>query len=145
VKFVLKIKAVFDTNIYISAFLTQGTPLRLLRSAVGRGRKIDLYVSFEILKETARVLGSPKFLWPDGRIRKAVSFIDQIAISVEPDERIRIISVDDADNRVLECALTAAAQYIVSGDRHLLSVGEFSGIKILSPADFLRVVEEQHE
>ncbi|MDP3012850.1 MAG: putative toxin-antitoxin system toxin component, PIN family, partial [Candidatus Subteraquimicrobiales bacterium] len=58
---------------------------------------------------------------------------------VNPPQRLKIISEDDADNRVLECALAHSADYIISGDFHLLNLGDYKGIDILSPDEFLNL------
>ncbi|HEX8228447.1 MAG TPA: putative toxin-antitoxin system toxin component, PIN family, partial [Chloroflexia bacterium] len=64
------------------------------------------------------------------------------AIFVHPTVPIDAIASDPDDNKFLECAVAGGADYIVSGDKHLLSLGEYEGIRILSPADFLRVLEQ---
>lgn len=136
----IKPRVVFDTNIYISAFLTQGKPLELLRLAGGRDAKIEVYASVEIMKETARVLSRPKFSWPAAKVKKAIVYISSMAIVVDPVERINAVVADEADNRILECAVAADAEFIVSGDRHLLGLHEFRGIRIVTPAKFLEAI-----
>ena len=55
-----------------------------------------------------------------------------------------MIREKDDDNRILECALEGKAEYIISGDkRHLLPLGEYEGIRILSPDEFLRLIRKQ--
>ena len=60
---------------------------------------------------------------------------------VEPLERLAAISSDESDNRYLECAVEGGAQYIISGDKHLLELGEYRGIAIVSAADFIALLE----
>jgi len=81
-------KVVFDTNVYISAILTSGTPRKIL---------------------------------------------------VSPSFTLSVVERDKSDDRILECALEAKGDYIISGDSHLLSLKEYQGIKILSPAEFLKL------
>lgn len=57
---------------------------------------------------------------------------------LNPQKTIRIIAQDPADNRILECALAAGADFIVSGDKHLLRLGRFKDISILSPREFIK-------
>src|SRR5437879_645466 len=67
----------------------------------------------------------------------ALSNILGLATLVKTRRPARVIEEDPADNRVLECALRAKAIFIVSGDKHVLKLGEFKGIRILSPREFL--------
>jgi len=100
-----------------------------------RAGKIQLIVSPAILAELSSVLTS-KFSWDDEDIREALMAIGRIGVFVKPAHRLRILA-DDADNRVLECALEGDADFIISGDHHLLDLGEFRGIPILRASDFL--------
>ena len=61
---------------------------------------------------------------------------------VEPAEALNVVEEDESDNRYLECAIEGRAQYVVTGDKHLLDIGEYSGIIILSPAAFVTAVIE---
>jgi hypothetical protein len=63
--------------------------------------------------------------------------LGSLALMVHPAENIDIISLDPGDNRNLECAITGDAAYLVSGDQHLLAIGEYAGVIILPPAGFL--------
>jgi predicted nucleic acid-binding protein len=56
---------------------------------------------------------------------------------VQPVESIQVIAADPTDDKVLECAVAAGADAIISGDAHLLKLGEFRGMKIQRPAEFL--------
>lgn len=59
------------------------------------------------------------------------------AILVQPEETLHVIERNPSDNRYLECAVAGDAAYVVSGDDHLLAVGEYRGLRILSPREFL--------
>lgn len=126
-------RVVFDTNILLSAFLSGGNP-ELLFEAVRAGR-IELITSPSILTEFASILKS-KFAWENDDIRDAVTVIGRRAELVKPKQKLSLLE-DDADNRVLECAIEGNAGCIISGDRHLLSMGEFRGIPIVRASDFL--------
>ena len=115
-------KAVFDTNVYVSAAAFGDKPEMLLRLCRDRYKQIELFTSHEILKETVRVLASDKFQFTKEEIADAVSVIVTSADVVEPKTRITVIA-DEHDNRVLECAVTAKADFIISGDKHLLELG----------------------
>lgn len=135
-----KLKAVFDTNIFISAIIFGGNPRQCLELA--RKEQIRLFVSKSILLELAKKL-KEKFLWPDSDIKEVILGISEIAQIVEPKEKANTIKQDPPDNRILECAKEAKADYIISGDKkHLLSLKKFAGIPIISANEFLKIFYE---
>ena len=121
-----------DSNIFISAFLRGGKPLRLLEMA--RARQIELSITEDILNEVGRVLGM-KFRVSADDVQACRDEICSFATRVVSTETIDAVPGDATDNRILECAVAAGSETIVSGDRHLLQLGEFRGIKIRRPAD----------
>lgn len=125
---------VFDTNIYISAFALPGGNAEAAYLQAIRGG-FQLYTSVAILTETSRVLQT-KFEWDEERIRQAIQEISQVATVLRPRPTLHILK-DEPDNRILECAVAAQAQWIVSGDRHLLSLRRHGNCEIISLADFL--------
>ena len=129
-----------DTNIYVSALNFGGKPERLLRLA--EAGKIQLVISDHILTEIANTLRGEKFAWPEPEIEKAIRQLSRIAELVEPTEILDVIKAKTSDNRILECAAAAKADYIVTGDtRHILPLGSFRGKPITKVADFLRQLE----
>jgi len=127
-------RVVFDTNVFLSAFIFGGKPEEAFQAV--RRRRCLLVVSPPILAEVARIL-KDKFEWDDREIEEAVRTIGRTAELVKPEDKISILE-DDADNRILKCAAAGNADFIVSGDRHLISLGEFRGIPIIRAAEFLR-------
>lgn len=134
-------KAVLDTNVYLSALHFGGKPDLILRLSRGRAKRFELYTSPAILKEVSVVLSYDKFLWSEPRITKAIQRIVAMAEVVETKKSISV-APDETDNRILECAVKAKANYIVSGDKHLLDLKEYEGIKIIAPAQFLKMLEK---
>lgn len=133
-----KFSVVFDTNIYISALLFGGIPEELFELA--RDDKIELTVSSAILLELGRIL-QDKFHFKRQEILYALHEIRRIATVVVPKTKIDAIKNDPSDNRILECALTGQANYIVTGDKkHLRSLNQFRNIKILLPAEFIKII-----
>jgi putative PIN family toxin of toxin-antitoxin system len=126
-------RVVLNTNVFLSAFTFGGKPEALFEMA--RAGSIQLVVSTPILAELASILSS-KFAWADEDIREALMVVGRHADLVKPGMRLRVLD-DDADNRVLECAVEGHAEWIVSGDRHLLNLREFRGIRIVRVSDFL--------
>ena len=127
-----------DSNVYVSAFQFRGAPLQLLTLAA-RGR-IDLAISDHIVEEVTRTLRQ-KFDWPGERVEQAKQTMDRIARRVSPSQTIGVIGEDPTDNRILECAVEAGSEYVVSGDRGLLRLGQHGAVRIVTVADMLDVVQ----
>ncbi len=134
------IRVVADTNIYVSALLFGGTPEEILLLA--KADALSLYISDAIREELAGVLRA-KFGWDEAHIGRALGAIAEFTILVHPKERLTTIREDEADNRILECALEARADAIVSGDRHLRKLRTFHGIPILTARAFLESIGEE--
>ncbi len=128
------LKVVFDTNVYISAFISPGSRAEDAYLLAVDG-KIKLYTSVAILTETAKKLRE-KFLWDDVKITAALKQISKVATVLKPVNRLNVLS-DAPDNRVLECAKEAGAYLIVTGDKHLLDLKQYEGIGITRIAGFL--------
>jgi putative PIN family toxin of toxin-antitoxin system len=128
------VRVVFDTNIYILALVIPGGNAEEAYLEAVRGA-FDLYTSVALLTETARVLQA-KFDWAEDKVREAVQTISQMAIVLRPRPTLHILH-DEPDNRILECAVAAQAEFVVSGDRHLLALKHHADITMLSLADFL--------
>jgi uncharacterized protein len=126
-----------DTNVIVSALNFPGNPSRILDLA--EAGEIRLAVSDHILNEVNRVLLRPKFGWSQDRVDAAIRQIAGFAEHVEPKQRIDMIVDDPTDNRILECAATSSSDYLVSGDNHLLRVGQYQGCKIVTPTEFLEI------
>lgn len=127
-------RIVADTNVYISALNFGGTAEEVL--ALARAQVIELCVSPSILSEVEGVLRR-KFEWSRARARAAAAAIQEFARLVHPTETVHVITEDEPDNRILECALRAEARVIVSGDNHLRRLETFRGIPIMTPQQFL--------
>jgi putative PIN family toxin of toxin-antitoxin system len=128
------VRVVFDTNIYISALAIPGGNAEdaYLEAVCGT---FELFTSVAILTETARVLQA-KFDWAEDKVREAVHDISQTATVLRPRPTLHILN-DEPDNRILECAIAAQAEFVVSGDRHLLALKHHADTTIISLADFL--------
>lgn len=136
-------KVVIDTNVLVSRFLSpKGPPAEIF--ARWESHAFELLVSEPILAEYHRVLQYPHLSERHGMstaaIVELVAALRQVAILVTPTEQLDVIAADPADNMFLECAVAGDAAYIVSGDAHLLRLGAYQGISILTPSAFLAVV-----
>lgn len=137
-------KVVFDTNVIVSSVLSkEGVPARLVRR--WRAKGFDLMVSSAVLSEYGRALGysnlRPLHGLDDAAIAQTVDDFRQEALMVEPSVTLSVVVRDESDNRFLECAVEGGADFIVSGDRHLLDIGTYHGIRIITPAAFVAYLD----
>ena len=130
-------RVVFDTNIYISAFAIPGGNAEDAYIEAVRG-SFELFTSVAILTETAGVL-QVKFGWAEERVRKALQAISHTATVLRLRPTLHLLK-DEPDNRILECAVAAGADLVVTGDRHLLALNQHAEITILSLSDFLAML-----
>lgn len=129
------IRVVVDTNIYVSTILFGGTSEAVL--ALTRAGVVDLFISPAIQKELKSVLRLT-FGWTVLQVREALAEVNAVASLVKSSVRLSGILAYDQDHRILECALAAQAQFLVTGDKkHLQPLKTFRGIRIVSPRDFL--------
>jgi putative PIN family toxin of toxin-antitoxin system len=129
------LKVVFDTNIFISAFVIPGGKAEAAYSHALR-KEFTLYSSVAILTETAQKLRE-KFGWQQDRITLLLKAIAKVAIVVKTEPHLHHLA-DEPDNRVLECAEAAGADFIVTGDKHLLFLKRFQNSTIVRLSDFLK-------
>lgn len=130
-----KLKVVFDTNIYISAIIFGGNPRQCLELV--RSKEIDLFSSKSILLELADKLQN-KFHWSAQEVIEIIKGISQFTNLISPQTTVELVKADPPDNRILEVALEAKVDYIISGDKkHLLSLNKFQNIPIFNAKQFL--------
>jgi len=127
------VKIVLDTNVLVSGVFWGGIPEKILESIVAGD--VVLYASQDMVREYFRILDKIGKKNTDLIGQWKILLIELIKI-VEP--KVKIKSCRDAcDNMFLECAVTAKAQYIISGDDDLLSMKEINGIQIVTPREYL--------
>ena len=134
-----KKKVILDTNVLISALGWRGIPRTLLRNVIEG--KIELVISNKQFNELLKVLDYPKFKFASEQKKRFVSILLEIAILIETKQELTIIKDDPSDNIMLETAIEGKADYIVTGDNHLLKLKEFKGIKIVTPKQFLDLLK----
>jgi putative PIN family toxin of toxin-antitoxin system len=136
-------KITVDTNILISATFWTGDSHRIILKA--ENKEIELVLSREIIEEFCKVLKyneiADKIQHKNLEILRTVENIVSMSILVEPTEHLDIVKDDPDDNIVLECAKAGNSDYIITQDNHLLRLGQFEGIKILTPKQFLNVLQ----
>lgn len=135
------IRATIDTNVLVSALMyTGGKPYQLLQMALASD--INLTVSQAIVDEVGEVLRR-KFGATQDFIDESRQVIGAAARTVTPAVRLDVIKDDPDDNRILECAVTAGSDLIVTGDKDLLRIGRYDSIAIVTVADFMELVRER--
>jgi len=128
------VRAVFDTNVLIAAFVAEGICSKLLMRS--RKNQFHLIVSSVILQEFERVL-TKKFSATRNEARNALLVVSGAIHSVvHPSPLNQSVCRDPDDDAILACALEAKADYLVTGDEDLLELKVFKGIRIVTPRDF---------
>jgi putative PIN family toxin of toxin-antitoxin system len=138
------IRAVLDANVFVSGILRdQGVPGRILQA--WGDERFQLVTSEPILEEVGRVLRYPRISrrhgWPEKDVASFLDDVRHLAVLTPSELTLAVIAQDAADNRYLECAIEAEADCIVSGDHHLLELGEYRGIEVLTPRAFLDLLQ----
>ena len=126
-------RIVVDTNVIVSALVFGGVPRQVLDLALMG--VCSLYFSKPIQAEVERIL-EEKFGWSPGEIHARARTVWSLGTLVNPEVSLAVVADDPDDDRVLECAVAAGANAIISGDRHLLRLASFQSIPILSPRQF---------
>jgi len=128
------VRAVFDTNVLVAAFATEGICSKILI----RGRKKQFYLIAcpIILQEFERVL-IKKFSATINEARSALKIVSEAMHSIVlPSQSEHGVCRDPDDDAILACALEARADYLVTGDMDLLELKIFKGVRIVTPRDF---------
>jgi len=124
-----------DTNVLISAFVGHGKPRRLVAKLL---EERALVTSREILAELADVLARAKFVGiKSSQVSQFLSILVRKAIVVRVRQYLKVIAEDPDDNIVLSTAWEGKANYVVSGDKHLLNLKDFRGIRIVTVKEML--------
>ncbi len=137
-----RLRVVLDTNVFVSAVLFNGIANRL----VDLWQKGDILflMSQEILNEYIKVLSYTKFRLTDGEIKyilqeELLPFVKPLVVK----QQVDAIKADPSDNRFLSLALQGKADYIISGDKHLLELGKYRTTRIVSLNSFLSLLSEK--
>src|SRR4030067_1326114 len=135
------VKVVFDPNVIFSAALYEKSLPALLLS-LGLEDKVRFFVSPALLNEYEAVLKRPRFKLGYQEITELMRKINRKALIVTPTKRLKIVKADEPDNRVLECAIKARADFIITGNKRHFPFEEFRGSKIVSPREFINSISE---
>lgn len=137
-------RVVLDANIYVSALISdKGNPAQIVKRWLEG--EFEVLVSQAIIDEILRVTDYARIQRKYAKVRENrlefVALVSEQGIWTEPPEELSVISADESDNRYIECAAAGEAKYIVTGDDHLLELGDYQGIAIISPAAYVALLE----
>lgn len=131
-------KVTFDTNILVSAFeFPNGRAAQVLQNI--RSERDLMFISHPIIEELLRVLGD-KFGRTEAELEGIRAFIHQFGHLVTSTETLHVLT-DEPDNRILECAVAANVEAIVTGDRQMLALESFRNVRIVTLANYLQDVD----
>ena len=143
------IRVVLDTNVFVSALLIPDSPPARILELILAGN-VRLVISPGIIKELGSVFTYPKLrksLKKHGvtheEVAEAILNILRIAAITPGSELVQGAALDPADDMVLSCALEGQADFIISGDQDLIKLDSYKGVKIVPPANFLRIIAEK--
>lgn len=136
-------KILLDTNIYISAILFNGKPKIVLQDLIDE--VFVGYISNEILDEIEETLFKPKFKLPNDFIQFSISEIRSATKIIKNIPLKDYLNLRDRDDfHILETAFTAKVDFLITGDKDLLTLEKIKGLKIISPDEYLKIKEEQN-
>lgn len=136
-----KVKVVFDTNVWISIFMNK----RLKDDFLRIRQNITVYISDDIALEILKVLHYPKILEILRKLeiseRDILRILANNSKRIVPSVKLWVIEEDSTDNIMLECAMAAGADVIVSGDKHLLNLGKYKKTRVMAPREFFDSID----
>ncbi len=139
------LRVLLDTNVLVSALVKRGKPRQLLRAL--RVKRISIVISKQIIEEFAEVTAHPKIRRYVDRddIASFLAFVSSVAAYAEVRSRFKVVKEDPKDDVIVRAAYDGRVSYIVSGDRHLLRIRNFRGIKIVTVNEMLRLLRQLGE
>lgn len=137
------LKVVLDVNVWVSALLWGGKPAEIIKAA--EHGKVCLVASEEIAREISQVLNYPKlrkvYEAEDMCHEELIEAVLKVVSFVKVTRKVKVVVEHPADDKFIECALAVGADYIVSGDKHLLKIASYKKTRILSVSEFLGILE----
>ena len=128
-------KIVIDTNVFISGVFFTGPPHQILKA--WRDGKFEILISKEILEEYKRVGESLSIQFPQVTLTPILKFFAIRAELIDAQPLSGPVCEDTDDDKFFACAIAGKSKLIISGDKHLLKVSGYQGIKVLKPKEFI--------
>ena len=133
-------KIVIDSNVFVSSFFWKGNPRKIFDRVLDGYD--ELIITDEIISEIKYVMSKEKFDASTHEIEDYLKIIENNSQKITYDYKDNNISRDPDDDKILQCGIEGKVGFIISGDKDLLVLKEYSGIKILSPREYLEIVEK---
>jgi putative PIN family toxin of toxin-antitoxin system len=130
-------KIVLDTNVFISGIFFSGPPFQILRA--WKNKRLQIILSQDILIEYQRVAESLTLKYPSIDILPIIELVTVHGQFVDTKNVDITVCEDPDDNKFIECAIASDTKIIVSGDKHLLKIKGFKGIKVHKPREFVEI------
>jgi uncharacterized protein len=139
------VQIVIDTNVIVSSYMfPNSTPGAIIE--YWHANAFKLLISTLLIAEYERVLQYPhvrsRIKLTEGEFARSIAIVRKQGLLVEPNADLRVVADDPDDDIIVATALAGNADFIVSGDRHLLEIGEHAGIRIIPPSVFLVILEQ---
>jgi putative PIN family toxin of toxin-antitoxin system len=138
-----RLKAVLDTNVWISAMLWGGLPAEIMKAA--EGGRVTLLLSEGAVEEMSRVLSHDRLrkVYEGAGVSREELVERALSLSrvVKVKTKLGVVLRDPSDDKFLECAVDGGADYLVSGDEHLLEIKEYRGIEVLTAREFVEILK----
>jgi len=131
------VRVVVDTNVLVSAFLKDSKPRKLLVTLL---ESHELVSSAPLLAELADVLSREKFGVSADAVERFIAILVRRATVVQAGSDLKVVAEDPDDDVVLSTAVNGKAEYIVSGDKHLLKIDKFKNIRIVTVGEFIMII-----
>ena len=129
------LKVVLDTNVFIAAYFNRkSASARIIDLCLEN--KHELILSLRLRKEVELILKNVK---AKKEFQERIRSLFMNASKVKPTQKVFTVKEDPEDNKFLECALEGKADYLITSDKHLLELGEFTQTKICKPTQFLKL------
>ena len=139
-----KPRVVLDSVFAVSSFLTVGLTAELVLLCE---EKVELYTTEKILQEIRYVLlAKPhirnRYDYTATEVDVFVAYLQEISTIIDQLPEISVIERDPKDDMIIACAIAASADYIISRDRHLLDLGRYQDIEIVTPENFMQMLRD---
>ena len=140
-----KLNVVLDTNVWVSAMIWGGLPAEIIKAA--ENHQISITISEEIVEEINHTLQYHllrEIYEMTGLNREQLmALVLQIGKLAQVTSKLKIVKADPSDDKFIECASASGAEFIVSGDKHLLEVKKYEKTRILSVGEFMKILKQR--
>lgn len=129
---------VLDTNVFISGIYWSGDSERILNYWFDN--RFEVICSIKIIEEIIKTLMNFKVQLEFNNLLLWINIISGKSVIIEPIVKLNVVKDDPDDNKFIEAAVTGKADYIITQDNHLLRIGKFQDVEIMTPSEFLKLI-----